>query len=123
MRVTRRRALSCVLAVFALLTCVYAAFAWGPFGLRAEYETRTSRRLAQLGESRPLTDTELGPLPLPVQRYLRYVGVVGQPRVRAQGSIRLASRGEGRYAATSGEYAYVQFDSLDVSYDVTANRK
>ena len=37
---------------------------------------------------------------------------------RRQGPFRLASRGEGRNATGSGEYAYIQFDRLDVSYDL-----
>jgi hypothetical protein len=39
---------------------------------------------------------------------------------RASGAVRLASKGEGRYAAERGEYAYIEFDGLDVSYDVAA---
>jgi hypothetical protein len=35
---------------------------------------------------------------------------------RAQGPFRLASRGEARYAAPGGEYAYIEFDGLEVSY-------
>jgi hypothetical protein len=34
---------------------------------------------------------------------------------RVQGRYRLASRGEARYAAPTGEYAYIVFDSLEVS--------
>jgi hypothetical protein len=68
--------------VVGLLAVVYGAAAWGPFGLRAEYHRRTSRGLAQLVAAPPVTDAELTALPMPVQRYLRYVGVVGQPHVR-----------------------------------------
>jgi hypothetical protein len=39
---------------------------------------------------------------------------------RRQGPFMLASRGEGRYAAASGAYAYIQFDGLDVSYDLAS---
>ena len=34
-----------------------------------------------------------------------------------QGPFLLASRGEARYAAATGEYAYIQFDQLDVCYE------
>ncbi|MFO0734708.1 MAG: DUF6544 family protein [Labilithrix sp.] len=36
---------------------------------------------------------------------------------RERGGVRLASRGEARYAAPEGEYAYLELDGLDVSYD------
>src|SRR4029450_7369082 len=38
--------------------------------------------LARLAPAEPINDVELAHLPAPVQRYLRGVGVVGQPRVR-----------------------------------------
>ena len=92
--------------VLTLLVGVYGAVAWGPFGLRAEYEQSTSRRVAQLAETPPVTEAELAPLPAPVQRYLRYVGVVGHPhvrgfRVRFTGRIR--SGPEAAWMAFTGE--------------------
>ena len=79
--------------VLTLLAGVYGAVAWGPFGLRAEYEESTARRVAELVAAPLVTQAELAPLPTPVQRYLRYVGVVGHPhvrgfRVRFKGRIR-----------------------------------
>jgi hypothetical protein len=73
-----------VVNFLTLLVLLYGAVAWGPFGLRAEYEQRTSRRLAQLAitNAPEVTEADLAPLPAPVQRYLRYVGVVGLPHVR-----------------------------------------
>ena len=44
-------------------------------------------------ESGLLTETDLQPLPPPVQRYLRYVGVVGKPRVK---NVRITFEGEMR---------------------------
>ena len=70
------------LNVIVLLVGVYGAFAWGPFGLRAEYEARTAQHLAQLAKAPLVTEADLGRLPAPLQRYLRYVGVVGHPQVR-----------------------------------------
>lgn len=69
--------------VAVLLCAIYAAFAWGPFGLRAEYESRTAARLVRLSPNQLLTERDLEPLPPQIQRYLRYVGVVGHPRVSA----------------------------------------
>lgn len=68
--------------VVAIFGAVYGAFAWGPFGVRAEYQERAARAVARLSTAPPVTDAELAHLPAPVQRYLRYVGVVGHPHVR-----------------------------------------
>jgi hypothetical protein len=81
-----------------LAAVVYAAFAWGPFGLRADYTQRCSQALGVLGAqpASVVTEADLAPLPPPVQRYLRFAGVVGQPRVqhfqvRMTGRIRSAA--------------------------------
>lgn len=68
--------------VVVLAAIVYGAVTWGPFGLRGEYEARTARGISRLTPQGPVTEAELAALPAPVQRYLRYVGVVGQPHVR-----------------------------------------
>lgn len=77
---------------------IYGACAWGAWGLRAEYMHRTALALDGLGaQTAPVvTEADLAPLPPPVQRYLRFVGVVGQPRVqsfhvRMKGRIRSAA--------------------------------
>lgn len=86
------------LILVAFVAAVHGAFAWGPFGLRAEYKRRIA--IASNGvESQAhsvITESDLAPLPAPVQRYLRFAGVVGQPRVRSfrvhmQGRIRAAA--------------------------------
>lgn len=76
-----------------LAAVVYAAFAWGPFGLRAEYAQRASRAQASLAVQRAsvITEADLAPLPVPVQRYLRFAGVVGQPKAQAF-SVRMTGR-------------------------------
>lgn len=87
-----------LLNVVVLVVVVYGAFAWGPFGLHAEYERRAAMTLEgrQGQPASVITEADLTPLPAPVQRYLRYVGVVGQPRVqsfvvRMTGRIRSAA--------------------------------
>jgi hypothetical protein len=50
--------------------------------LRAQYESDVDRALARLAPAGVLSDADLAPLPEPVQRYLRFAGAVGQPRVR-----------------------------------------
>lgn len=81
-----------------LAAVVYGAFAWGPYGLRAEYTQRASRGLDGVAAqpAPPITEVDLAPLPPLVQRYLRFAGVVGQPRVqfftaRMSGRIRGAA--------------------------------
>lgn len=70
--------------VIALAGVVYAGAAFGPFGLRAEYDRRVALgRAAQTRIDAPVTEAELAPLPPPVQRYLRFVGAVGKPHVTA----------------------------------------
>lgn len=81
-----------------LAAVAYGAFAWGPFGLRADYTQRAALALEGTAAQPPsvITEGDLAPLPVPVQRYLRFAGVVGQPRVqsfhvRMHGRIRAAA--------------------------------
>jgi hypothetical protein len=73
-----------------LLGVAYGYLTQGPLSFRAQFE-----RDATTGIARPLsvpvvTEADLGPLPEPVQRYLRATGMVGQPRIR---NYRLRFRG------------------------------
>lgn len=81
-----------------LAAVIYGAFAWGPFGLRADYTRLTSMAFDSLGQppASLISEADLAPLPLPIQRYLRFAGVVGHPRVqsfhvRMNGRIRSAA--------------------------------
>lgn len=79
--------------LLAVLASLYAAFAWGPFGLRAEFARRSTQAASALPAARLVSEQDLAPLPPQVQRYLRYVGVVGRAmprlfRVRFNGRIR-----------------------------------
>lgn len=79
---------------------IYGAFAWGPFGLRAEYERLVRESMERMASAPPpkvVTEEDVAPLPSPVQRYLRFVGAVGQPRplgfrARMKGRIRSSER-------------------------------
>src|SRR5262245_5743412 len=67
--------------------------AWGSRSLRPEYERDVDRALSRLQSPELITDADLAHLPAPVQRYLRWTGVVGHPRVhnfhaRMHGRIR-----------------------------------
>lgn len=70
--------------VLLLAAVVFGAFAWGPFGLRAEYERLVRDGTHQMADRvRPpdITEADLVALPPLVQRYLRFAGVVGTPKV------------------------------------------
>lgn len=72
--------------LLALLVAIYAAFAYGPFGFRAEYRRLSRAALAggaRESARRIVTEADLAGLPDRVQRYLRFVGVVGRPLPRA----------------------------------------
>ncbi len=85
-----------IVNVALLAAALFGAFAWGPFGLRAEYERLVHDGVAELARRPPpavITEAELAALPPPVQRYLRVAGVVGTPavqgfRARMTGRIR-----------------------------------
>jgi hypothetical protein len=71
--------------VVLLVAVVYGAFAWGPFGLRAEYERLVrdgTSRMASSAQPPNITEANLVALPRLVQRYLRFAGVVGTPKVQ-----------------------------------------
>lgn len=82
--------------VVLLAAVIYGAFAWGPFGLRAEFARLVRDGLTRTGSAaRPqnITEADLAALPPLVQRYLRFAGVVGTPwvqgfRARMTGRIR-----------------------------------
>jgi hypothetical protein len=78
-----------------LLLCavVYGTWAWGPLGLRAAYSHQVSSGLASLAAqpAAVVTEADLTPLPPPVQRYLRFAGVLGQPRLQGF-SARMSGR-------------------------------
>ena len=90
-----------VLLFASAILLLYASFAWGPFGLRAEYRRRIRqglRELARAPNPQLITEADLAPLPAPVQRYLRFVGVVGRPRPRG---FRARMRGRIRSSAAA----------------------
>jgi hypothetical protein len=79
--------------IVILLVVVFYAFSVGPFGLRATYENQVRQSLKHVTKTPNITDEDLKPFPKPLQRYLRFVGVVGKPqvnsfRVRFTGRIR-----------------------------------
>jgi hypothetical protein len=76
-----------------LIAALFGYLADGPSSLFAEYEREVAAGLARTRPQAPLTEADLAHLPMPVQRYLRGVGVLGQPRVQ---NVRVRMRGRSR---------------------------
>ena len=70
---------------------VFGVLGQGPLSLRAEYEADVERYVSDATSVSPVTEADLAHLPLPMQRYLRVTGVVGQPRVSSFG-VRMHGR-------------------------------
>jgi hypothetical protein len=71
-----------IVNVVLLLVVAYGWLTEGPRSFRAQFARDVAAGLARPIEAPVVTDTDLAPLPAPVQRYLRAAGVVGRPRVR-----------------------------------------
>jgi hypothetical protein len=104
-----------IVNVALLAAVVYGAFAWGPFGLRAEYEELVRDGLARTASrARPqnIAEADLAALPPLVQRYLRFAGVVGTPRVYGF-RARMAGRIRGSATAPWMPFVAEQHNFLD----------
>jgi len=99
-----------LLNVVALVAVVHGAFSRGPFGLHAAYEEEVRRGMARVAPTPIVTEADLRPLPAPVQRYLRFAQVVGQPRVH---SYRVRFVGRIRSAADA---PWMEFTAEQVSF-------
>jgi hypothetical protein len=88
-----------------------------PFGFRAAFEREARAGLARTaaGPEVPITEADLEPLPPPVRRYLRAVGVVGRPHVR---NYRLRFRGRIR-SAPDARWMPFTADQVSLVHDPT----
>ena len=84
-----------IVAVALTAVAAYAFLTRGPRSFRARFARDTANALARHAEASVVTEADLARCPLPVQRYLREVGVIGQPAVR---NYRLRFRGRIRSA-------------------------
>jgi len=69
--------------VIALVAAANAWFSYGPQSFRASYERDIRDRTSTSAPTPRLTESDLVALPPLVQKYLRFVGVVGHPKVRS----------------------------------------
>lgn len=60
----------------------YGYFTQGPQSFRAEYEAEVQRGLTRPVQAPIITEADLAPLPIPVQKYVRATGFLGRPRVQ-----------------------------------------
>jgi hypothetical protein len=98
--------------LIVLVGVVFGFAAHGPFSPRAAYEREVTRLLDSPVPDAVLIDADLAPLPVPVQRYLRRSGVIGQPRVhnfRARLHGRIRQGPESRWMPYTAE----QHNSVD----------
>ena len=84
-----------IVIVVLLAASAFWLVSSGPLSLRAAYERDVNDALPAVSTQPAVTEADLAHLPGPVARYLRLVGVVGQPRVQtfrvsAHGRIRSA---------------------------------
>jgi hypothetical protein len=98
--------------VMALVGVVLGLLACGPSSFRAEYEREVERGVAHTVATPLLTEADIAQLPAAVQRYIRFSGAVGLPRVqnfRARFHGKIRSGPDSRWMSFTGE----QFNSYD----------
>lgn len=94
-----------------VLVLLIAVLAFGNWRFEKAYRSDVASRLeAAPGTSNIITEADLAPLPGPVQRYLRYTGVLNKPRVQNfrvtfEGAMR--QRGKNWFPFTSEQYNFL----------------
>jgi hypothetical protein len=86
--------------LIVLAPALVAALGHAPWGFRAQYERDVAAALAAPAPAAaPVTEADIAHLPAAVQRYLRFAGAVGRPRVE---SYRVRFRGALRNGPEDG---------------------
>ncbi|MBN1222527.1 MAG: hypothetical protein JXB23_04725 [Candidatus Aminicenantes bacterium] len=80
-----------IMNIIILLPVVIAFFGTLPSSFQNVYKAEVQKRLAPIPEQSVVSEADLRHLPEPVQKYLRYVGAVGKPKVR---NIRMVFKGQ-----------------------------
>ena len=83
-----------------------------PGSFRDIYKEEATRGIGRLHSQSPVTEADLAKLPPPVQKYLRYAGVVGKPRVQ---NFRATFTGKFRRSPESGwmDFSSQQYNFFD----------
>jgi hypothetical protein len=93
-----------------LLAVTHGWLTEGPWSFRAQFDRDIAIGLARPVDASIITESDLVPLPAPVQRYLRATGFVGHPQIR---NYRLRFRGRIRSAPDS---AWMPFEAEQQSF-------
>ena len=96
--------------IVLLLAVTHGWLTQGPWSFRAQFEQDATIGLARAFEAPVVRESDLAPLPIPVQRYLRAIGVVGEPRVH---DYRLHFKGRIRSAPDT---AWMPFEADQQSF-------
>jgi hypothetical protein len=67
--------------VIVLVPVILALINSLPSSFQNMYKSEAQQRLAQVADAPPVTEKDLEHLPEPVQKYVRYSGAVGKPRI------------------------------------------
>jgi hypothetical protein len=92
-----------VIVALVLFAVMYVFLTEGPWSFRAQFRRDVAARLTRPLVAPVITESDLADLPAPVSRYLRAVGIVGNPRVQ---NYRLRFRGRIR---SSPDTAWMPF--------------
>lgn len=109
--------------VIVLLVAVSAFGAW-QFERGYRQDVREGLQRTNDVEAELLTEADLAPLPEPVQRYLRYAGVVGKPKVRNFRAVftgEMRSRTQDWFSFSAEQYNF--FDDLQRLFFMKASVK
>lgn len=98
-----------------LILLVAALLSWQAQRFAGQYQSdaRTGLERTQSIPEDTLTEADLQHLPAPVQRYLQYVGAVGQPKVhsiRVQFDAEMRGKGQDWFAMNAEQYNFFDTD-------------
>lgn len=96
----------------ALTAVLYGFLSAGPWSLRATYDRDVTLRVVNGRAPLTIIESDLARLPLPVQKYLRTSGAVGQPRIQ---NFRVKMRGRIRSGPTARwiSFSAEQYNFID----------
>lgn len=104
------------LALLLVAGCIFAAH--GPVGLRDEYRARSQELLARTRPGRQLSEASVASLPGSLRRYLVTRWSTPLSRPRDYGGLRIASRGQARWApAGQATFAYIELELVELEHD------
>jgi hypothetical protein len=109
-----------------VILLIAAIPAWGSWSFEHSFrsDVKAGMQRAQTLETPLMTEADLKPLPEPVQKYLRYVGVVGKPRVKNMRAVftgEMRDKGQDWFPFSSEQYNF--FDPFERFFFMKARVK